>query len=63
MRIKFFISFFNFLGRIFSRKKKCHKILPKIDTSTSEAIQMTELNVKTPTSPISLTPSEEILYI
>jgi hypothetical protein len=63
MRIKFFISFFNFLGRIFSRKKKCNKILPKIDTSTSVAIQMTELNIKTPSSPISLTPSEEILYI
>lgn len=63
MRLNFFISFFNFLGRIFSRKKKCKKILPKIDTSTSEAIQMTELNVKTPISPISLTPSEEILYI
>ena len=61
MRIYFFTSLFNFLGRIFSRKKKCRKILPKVDT-----IQMTELNVKTPTSPISqisLTPSEEILYI
>ena len=63
MRLNFFISFFNFLGRIFSKKKKCKKILPKINTHNNETIQMTELNVKTPLSPISLTPSEEILYI
>lgn len=62
MRLNFFIILFRFLGKLIPNrlrtKNECSSITPKIDV-----IQMEELNPTSPKSPISLTPSEELLYI
>jgi hypothetical protein len=64
MRFNFFITFYRFLGNIIfkrivnRRKRRCTRITPKIDT-----IQMDDLNISGPKSPVSLTASEEMLYI
>ena len=65
--MNFFIGFYRFLGNIIfkriinRRRRRPSRITPKIDT-----IQMEELNVsgpKSPVSPVSITQSEELLYI
>jgi len=66
MRLNFFIVVYRFFGniifnRIINRRSRLSRITPKIDT-----IQMEELNIsspKSPVSPVSLTVSEELLYI
>ena len=67
MRLNFFIAVYRFFGNILlnriinRRRSRLPRITPKIDT-----IQMEELNIsspKSPVSPVSLTVSEELLYI
>ena len=66
--MNFFIGFYRFLGNIIfkrivnrRRRRRPSRITPKIDI-----IQMEELSIsgpKSPVSPVSLTVSEELLYI